>query len=344
MYEVVFRNQEPDASRPSQVEKYYRGTGTKSDGYINVAVYPGFTYDVLLLAGSTAHQNKTLLAAGYTNGTSPIKEGVNNVINVEVKAFPPVWDTSKGNVITRDTTTPEKSENDFAFLTSALGTGYSSKLNSRNFHIAPELQSNADTADETAAVPDTATLTVQFNVVQLKALLAAEGDSSNPGAITLIPNVRLDPFSGQPPYGFTPIAFTPTTGSNATNQAEIFGVSAASTAGTGAYKFIKVSGYTSSNTSFISFVSVVSTNKLPKNNTDGLLVFELGYRAFGETASGGFLWTIRNGLNEGEDTAAAASTDTTGDTDGGSFRIKFGAGAPVKLVNTETNHHANAGW
>jgi hypothetical protein len=347
LYEVVFRTISPTgAALPTQVKQYYRGAGTKSDGYINVAVYPGYAYDVLLLAGSTAHQNKTLLAAGFSpgsyttpspEGTNLIKTGENNVIAISIKAFPPVWNTASGNAINRTT----GSENDFAFTVTGLLNSATSIMGSRYFHIAPELSSNA--ASPEATVPNTTTLTVQFNVVPLAALFAAEDGGSDEGAISLIPNVKLNPFSGQPPYGFTPVNFKPSLGTAAASDSELLG------AASGDYIKYAIPASSSQTTNlFISFTNDTSsgtTNKLPKNNTEGLLIFELGYRAFGAAATvpsaeNFFLWTIRNGLNEGEDTAAADLTDTTGDTDGGSFRIKFGAGAPVKLVNTETNHHA----
>jgi hypothetical protein len=307
-----------------------------------VAVYPGYAYDVLLLAGSTDYQCKTLLAAGYSEGSytlgaeiNLITPGENNVIGITINAFPLLWDTSKNNAMSAD--------NDFAFITydaytsstGSLGNVIASTINNRNIHISPTTTSTI--ADASSPIADAAVIAVTFRVAKLAALLGAEKTGTELGAISLVPKITLNPLSGgsNEKLTFDAVSFISRAGTNATTSLDIYPA-------TSTNRYYIISGHSNATNAQITFVSDTSVNKLPKNNKDGLLVFELEYRAFGTTVNEGTtLWTIRNGLNDKEDTAAAASSDTTGDTDGGAFRVKFGAGAPADLINAQTPHKAS---
>jgi hypothetical protein len=69
---------------------------------------------------------------------------------------------------------------------------------------------------------------------------------------------------------------------------------------------------------------------------DALLEFELKYQAFGAEASGGRVWTIKNGLYNTPDDAPEydGAGEPTGRGAGGGSHIpvKFGAGSPAETV------------
>jgi hypothetical protein len=73
---------------------------------------------------------------------------------------------------------------------------------------------------------------------------------------------------------------------------------------------------------------------------DALLEFELKYQAFGAEASGGRVWTIRNGLYNAPDDApeydGAGEATGRGVSAGSHIPVKFGAGAPPDKKNEGT--------
>jgi hypothetical protein len=84
---------------------------------------------------------------------------------------------------------------------------------------------------------------------------------------------------------------------------------------------------------------------LPQRGVDGLLEFELKYRAFGAEASGGRVWAIKNGLYNAPDDAPELGGDGAptgrGAGAGSYIPVKFGAGTPPEkkgegtIINAE---------
>ncbi|MDR3130126.1 MAG: hypothetical protein LBU18_01115 [Treponema sp.] len=321
-YEAVFKTI-PNGGDPlpTRVKPYYTGAANKEDGYINIAVTPGYSYKVLLLAGSTDYQNRTLLAIGYTTAT--INTGVNNIVSIIMNAVPLQWDTS----ILPQTLS---AANDFKFTAISSGTtNLPISIGNRYVHISPdttEVPDGSPAAD--VAIPATAVLSVQFNAGKLADLFKAErvGAATTGGSLTFAArNVRIDAVRTTDAKGFATINLEPArlTGGTLNTSAELLlnatgesFVPAASTNDAGL-----------ANLTITFKNSATAPNILPANNKDGYLIFELDYYAFGTAESGGKLWTIRNGLNSNPDTKAK-TTGTTGDGAGGAFHLVFGAGDP----------------
>jgi hypothetical protein len=183
-------------------------------------------------------------------------------------------------------------------------------------------------------VLDTSQFNIKFNIAKLDPLIKADVYNSRVGggppadpapsahdSLTLAGyTVRL-----QPRYLddlFTPVSFSST------------GLTFASggdkdTEGNSVDKYsISISGANPS----VAFSNAVATDKLPKQDVDGLLFFELKYYAFGTRASKGIGWTIRNGLIRAVDgTLNPGGATETGKGMGSHFLVKIGAGSPEGL-------------
>jgi hypothetical protein len=320
IYEVVFREVDPDTGIAVDVTDgatYYRGEGPAVQGYVDVPVKPNKNYDVLLLAG----YNRTLLAAGYSNNTTkkgwPIKSGQANLVTIEVKKLPLQWDGS--DTIVKDNTDKHKSANDFGFAADFTDTDLDIDTDDGNRWITL----GGISEDGTTIDPDLDTFTVLFNIAKLEQLYLAEG-----GSTLTIEDHKVVLWPRYVGEFFTPVVLSPDVSSN-----PVIGPS-----GSGPYKYESIDA-----TSTISFTNVpllksitddpnpgdfvmVPNNKLPAKDIDGVLQFELTYRAFGTEKSKGTPWIIRNGLDRTE--------DKTPDTSAGSyFVVKIGAGTPPKDEN-----------
>ncbi|MHB9293943.1 hypothetical protein Holit_03062 [Hollandina sp. SP2] len=167
-----------------------------------------------------------------------------------------------------------------------------------------------------ASLPDDdTTLTVNFNLLKLQTLINAEKVGTTSTLSLYTPKVRLLPRYNK--YPFVPIDFSIPTTTGISGNGVI----------TDPYIIAVNDG--SPQVSVLPFVNnpTTTTGKLPKESVDGLLQFELTYRAFGvdkdinEKAT--TKWIIRNGLERSEDAVG---------TSGGHIVVKIGAGSPVDVV------------
>jgi hypothetical protein len=293
---------------------------------------------VLILAGSKAYQNLTLLAAGFTPGDYTSKDnyitaGINNVISITLKSIPLEWNSAtKAGAPSSlaDITTDGKNDFGFTAKTAAAGSDIVVAVENRYVHISPLTLPDADSSDPNPPIVNTAVFNVKFYVGKFATTLLLAEKGSNAGAITFAERrVKIEPLGNELKY-FAPIKL----GVAASDTPSGPELKAGSTSNTNT--FIAASGVTLANT-YINFFNKPDTtgtdpkDVLPANNKDGKLIFELDYYAFGTDKSGGSLWTIRNGLNDDEDYASLDSTDLTGDTDGGAIHLVFGAGDPTEV-------------
>ncbi|MDR3130136.1 MAG: hypothetical protein LBU18_01170 [Treponema sp.] len=327
-YEVIFRNNS-EAADLGKAQTYYRGSGSSGKGFVTVPVYPGHSYDVLLIGG----KDKVLLAAGYTAGVS-ITAGVANTVTITVYILSPQWinpaadDTDTNKIIypTGESLTPDNliaNLNDFQFTVTGLASGYSDtslvevNRGGRFIHIAPK----AKEADSLPAVSsETTTFQVDFNIAKFVPLIYAEK-----GYITLQSYyARLEPLPGQASTEagfFKPVNLIAVNGTTSPQLGHT----------SGKFKLID-SGYAGKSTGYISFINTLTdtaSGRFTAKNVEGILRFELYYKAFGgpATVSDNWTqWTIRNGLSSAPDDGEGA---------GGDFSVLIGTGLPPGLTNVD---------
>jgi hypothetical protein len=148
-----------ETSKGTSSGYYYRGTGTATQGYVNVSVPVGTGYKVLLLAG----RNHTLLAAGYESSVE-IKPNIANIVTINVKTLPLQWNTTATGIGTL---------NDFTFAVNLADNSISPKsaIEDRYIAIAPN--------EVGQIAPATDTFTVTFNTAKFTdTLIEAEGGST----------------------------------------------------------------------------------------------------------------------------------------------------------------------
>ncbi|MDR3129925.1 MAG: hypothetical protein LBU18_00080 [Treponema sp.] len=292
-YEVVFYNKTLTET-DTQKKAYYLGTGKSENKYINIAVYPGETYNVLFLAG----KDGVLLAAGYEPSVK-IEAGKSNLVPVDVKVISPQWlgDLTATNLnaidISTSSTEPLKSLNDFAF--GVDGTNAEVKVFAdRYVQITPKTSGVKISSSPFA---------IGFNIAKLQPLLAAET-----GKLTFYSaTATLAAVAGEgQKAAFPEVKLKATTGSG------IAGLAAGLTVPTSGSKTYTLAVNTNG---YIVFASNLADIKLPDTDAEGLLHFNLEYYAFGTADSGGSLWTIMNGLKRSAD---------DGQNEGGYFRVLLG--------------------
>jgi hypothetical protein len=291
-YEAVFRK----IGDPSPAnDLYYRGEGTAGQGYISVAVPVGGPYEVLLLAGI----GRILVGGGYLGrnnsaddkdaGKGPvnIEAGKANVIAIEVAAFPPQWDT---NLALQDLQVQP------AVLAGDAG----------DFSIQVM---DMYAMDGNGPPPAAASGSIEHRYIHLKAEAVASlyfifcvcleldgftplilADAMTTGALPFGANTKITFDSEpvirlQPRYiydWFSPMDFTTkllATFSVLDDNRHTYTLATPVLAGL---------NYNSETQTFI---------PLPQKHVDGLIRFEMKYRAFGAPKSfGGRTWTIKNGL------------------------------------------------
>jgi hypothetical protein len=210
-----------------------------------------------------------------------IESGKANVVAITVQSIPPVWD---GTLVI------SSGNSDFAF---SVGNGLST--------ITAGAPDRFITLGSDTVLPVTgSTFSVAFNLLKLQPLIDAEHSK-----LTLQGyNVRLLPRNAA--YSFSTVNLTlPTASWLDTSVPGLYTITVGNGGGT--------------ETETLSFTNVTPTQELPQKNVDGLLDFELTYRAFGSGESAGTTaWIIRNGLNRTEDGGAG--------TLGGRFVVKIGTG------------------
>ncbi|MDR3130135.1 MAG: hypothetical protein LBU18_01165 [Treponema sp.] len=333
-YEAIFRTIPPSGGTlPTIVKPYYRGTANKEDGYIAISVIPGYSYDVLLLAGSKAYNSYTLLATGYTPNKS-ITAGMDNVINIIMNKTALQWWTSETDTANNKLDT----NNDFLIKTVDNTTGGADvgvSVGNRYVHLDPSAK-----AGTVSKINNTSVFSVQFNAGKLAELFKAERAPAVPvpttgGSLTFDDlRVRIEAVEGSKAIRyFDTISLNAgrlsSGGSNSGNDLLLPYDTSAAKSFTPAATTAD-SGLSSLTITFFNTPDNSSTpaNVLPNNDKEGDLLFELDYFAFGTKDSGGERWTIRNGLNTATDTKAKDAGTRTGDTDGGGIRVIFGAGDP----------------
>ncbi|MDR2447763.1 MAG: hypothetical protein LBD58_10855, partial [Treponema sp.] len=291
-YEAVFKNDNGTEDNTDD-DTYYRGVGTPTQGYVNIAVPPGDGYKVLLLAGI----NRVLVAAGFESDVE-IVAGTDNLVTMKLATCAPQWDTSFDNDIGENPY--EETWNDFIFeaaLTYDNNGADDVVIDKKNrlVHVAPFVAGEEEDPDKGPGDIDPAndTFAVKYNFKRLEALIDAEKfNEGDPDTLRLF---YYDVYVHHRYIGdkFTTVELR-TVDTN--------------------FDF----GYNGENKlpddGAVLFVNHPddggNKHSLPNKNTDGLLVFNLYYYAFGTDKSGGSLWTIKNGLY-----SAAESPDGVAELD-----------------------------
>jgi hypothetical protein len=334
MYEVIFRK----VANPSGLSKdlYYRGVDASYLGYINVAVPVGTEYEVLLIAGI----DRTLVGVGYRGknnspadidaGKGPvnIEAGKVNEVVIEVTPLTPQWDTGKSEIT-------DNNGNDFEFSASLEKFATDFSINERFVQVGPDTGVNNNEQNENDDIKTSDTFGMVFDISDYKPLALADVNttSNNTTTLTLVeaPTVELwpryasDTWLISPPY----ITLKQKTGTNCLVQETVGGTSGDAT-------YVKYTN-TNGDGGFPSTLRLAfECTGLPNKNTDGLLRFELKYKAFGTSYSQGMTWTIRNGRYNYAD-ADTSNGSTTGSADAGSYiLVKIGSGTPGSKTGEET--------
>ncbi|MDR3130417.1 MAG: hypothetical protein LBU18_02620 [Treponema sp.] len=328
-YEAVFRTKGDIAN--TSAKAYYRGEASADSGFIKVGVYPGLTYDVLLLAG----KGNVLLGAGLTPN-QPIEAGKTNTVPITMQAITPQWDTgaSTNNVIA----TSGANQNDFEFAVAGLDiTGTNSGLGADNFTVtgtpterailvSPKLNTISPKIGLPRIIPASTTFTASFNLLKLKPLIeASPTDTTNYKLKFESQTVEILSFGDSGGGGFPYVTLKRDTDGTGVSGTDL------------EYNIVKS---TIPDSIIISFTNdkTAGHGQLPELNVNGKLVFGLGYKAFSASAETALkTWTITNGLTKALDAPGATDADTNGSGLGGAFLIKFGEGAIETQAYGEIN-------
>ncbi|MDR2446017.1 MAG: hypothetical protein LBD58_01800 [Treponema sp.] len=322
-YEVIFRKIKAGAEA---ADKYYRGSGTGTQGYISVAVPVGGPYEVLLLAGI----EHVLVGAAYKGSKNApgdevtIKAGVVNEITLAVASLPPQWNTEgePNNAIS--------ATNDFEFaMTLSNAVDFTVEKYPRRIQVGSPLglENYIDNDD---------TFVVKFQLSKFTPLILADvATTATEEKLTLSAAPKIVLWPHHINDGFTQMILTqdPSTGFIGAPVDNVYSLK--------------------DGDDYLPLVYSTPLDTLPKEeedsnaanptgkkprNIDTVLEFDLKYRAFGAdvTASGGKTWTIRNGLTKAADTATDED-DVAGNAGAGSYiPVVFGSGTPGSKKGTET--------
>jgi hypothetical protein len=346
-YEIVFRTIE--SPLPSGAKAFYYASAKTVQGSISVGVYPGLTYDVLLLGGL----GDALLAAGCVKDF-PVISGQANVLHITLTKVSPQWDIITGSSVS--TVNPISAKNDFAFFVSGLSKTDTDEIDVDAGTRSVIVGATVAPATGNPGVVTGTNLFVAFNMSKLWPLIHAAKKSTESSANYLLKFEKQEvslvsekwdtkKLSAEQPELFSLVSFTPETSSNVslglsgvTWDSSNIAVSVPSTA--------NLADFQQPGDVVIEYKAKGSD--LPAVNTKGSLLFKLRYRAFGVASTNttanhsGKTWTIQNGLNDEPDapssTADVANTgDTNGDGIGGAFPVVFGVGAPVSTADSTIN-------
>jgi hypothetical protein len=312
-------------------------------GYISVDVPVGKDYEVLLIAGI----GQTLVGAGYRgkNNSDPdaveIKAGVVNEIPIEVTTLTPQWNTSAdaGNAI-KDS--PVK--NDFEFYADLNKFDPDLKIMERAVHLAPSLwEAGEDEGINADKIPDSTddittddTFGVAFDISDYQPLVFADVRSGNSNyTLTLPEKPKVKLWPQYPNDTFAPVIFALDTGFG--NGAALIGDTITDGTDDDDKGYV---GYATAAKTFTSTARLAFKNDtaLPNKDTNALLQFDVKYRAFGTSYSGGTTWTIRNGLyNSPDDNTGEDGGSDTGSEGAGSYiPVVIGKGTPLSLIGMDT--------
>jgi hypothetical protein len=233
-----------------------------------------------------AGYKQTLLAAGYVS-SQKIEAGKVNTVSISLNGITPQWDgTTSGS--------------DYGFsVTTTTVSGIAVTADSTNRYL------KVVTGTDGFAFDTSDTFTVSYGASNLTGLIAADVATGGNKLTIEGYNVRMWTRYQKDLINdgdLTAVDFVPDSGM-------ITGSSAP---------------YTINDTT--SPLSFTSNTALPGKDIDLFLEFELKYRAFGDAASGGITWFIRNGLNRAADVP---------DSVGGLFVVKFGKGTPAERQDGE---------